>query len=150
MKTMRSPGRNACLAAVTIAAALLTACESTKVKIGKDEVAFEGSATREQATALGNALKAGNYFQDRGVTVLLAKHNGATTISYVVKDGIWDDADSVAQYGLLSTRVAPTVGGLPVTMRLVNVSLDVKKEQILHPKLKVGATGDSHWLWPAD
>jgi hypothetical protein len=130
------------LAGVIVASAWLTGCGTSKVKIGKDEVGYAGKATKEEAKALGEAMKAGNYFQDRGVTVLLTKDNKGTTISYAVKDGVWDDQDSVAQYGLLTTRVASTAGGLPITMRLVNVNFDTKREEVLHPKLKVGKAGE--------
>jgi len=87
-------------------------------------------------------LKAANYFQDRGVTVQLKKDKSGTIVSYAVKDGIWNDADSVAQYGLLTSRVASAVGGLPVTMRLVDVNFETKKEQVLHPKVTVGKTDE--------
>ena len=136
------PGHHALLAGVVIAAAFLTSCGTSKVKIGKDEVGYAGKATREEAQALGEALKKGDYFQDRGVTVLLTKDSAGTTISYAVKDGVWDDVDSVAQYGLLTTRVASAVGGLPITLKLVNINFETKKEEVLHPKLKVGKAGE--------
>ena len=40
------------------------------VTIGtKDQVVYSGTATANDATALGNALKTAGYFQDRGVTI---------------------------------------------------------------------------------
>ena len=67
-----------------------------KVIIGtQDEVFYSGSATKDQATALGNALKGDGYFQDKGVTVLLDKESSGTTISFVVKDGFWNQAGTL-------------------------------------------------------
>ena len=59
---------------------------SSTVTIGtKDEVIYSGLSTEAQATALGNALKTDGYFQDLGVSVLLRKPiGGSTIISYVV------------------------------------------------------------------
>jgi hypothetical protein len=56
----------------------------------KDQVIYSGIATKAGATALGNALKSNEYFQDRGASVLLNKGFGGTTISFGVQDGVWD------------------------------------------------------------
>ena len=126
-------------AAVGMAALLWSGCGTSKVQIGKDEVGYAGTATREQAAALGRALKGAGYFQDRGVTVMVATNKNGTVLSYAVKDGVWNDRDSVTQYGLLTTRVAAAIpGGLPVTVRLVNANFETKNEQVIHPKLMVG------------
>ena len=69
------------------------------VKIGtKDEVIYSGTATKDQATALGNALKTLGYFQDRGVSVLLSKGSNGAVISYVVEDGVWNKPDMVSDF----------------------------------------------------
>jgi hypothetical protein len=104
---------------------------SSTVTIGtKDEVIYSGLSTQAQATALGNALKADEYFQDTGVSVLLRKPiGGSTIISYVVKDGIWDNASMVSDYEVLTRDVATAVGGLPVDMHLVNSTQVVEKDE---------------------
>ncbi|MGD1063928.1 MAG: hypothetical protein ABR860_11770 [Terracidiphilus sp.] len=104
---------------------------SSTVTIGtKDEVIYSGLSTQAQATALGNALKTDGYFQDLGVSVLLRKPiGGSTIISYVVKDGIWDNASMVSDYEVLTRDVATAVGGLPVEMRLVNSTQTVEKDE---------------------
>ncbi len=99
-----------------------------KITIGtKDEVFYSGSATKDQATALGNALKTDGYFQDKGVTVPLDKESSGTTISFVVKDGFWDQPGTLSEFEEIARTVAPTVGGLPVQLHLVNSTKVVEK-----------------------
>jgi hypothetical protein len=98
------------------------------VTIGtKDQVLFSGTATVNEATALGNALKAAGYFQDRGVTVLLSKGAGGTVIGFVVADGAWNQAGTVSQFEEIGRGVASTVGGLPVQVQLLNSTQTVEK-----------------------
>jgi hypothetical protein len=55
----------------------------------------------------------------------------ATSISFVVDDGVWDRPEAVAAFGQLVRRVAPAVGGLPVTLRLLNAAMEPKKESVI-------------------
>jgi hypothetical protein len=98
------------------------------VTIGtKDQVVYSGTATANDATALGNALKAAGYLQDRGVTVLLSKGAGGTVIGFVVADGAWNQAGTVASFEEIARGVASTVGGLPVQVQLLNSTQIVEK-----------------------
>jgi hypothetical protein len=94
----------------------------------KDEVYFMGTATKEDAQALGEALKKAGFFQDHGVTVILSKDQDGTAVSFVVKDGIWDDASMVAGFQELGRGLAPAVGGFPIKVRLINNLKQTKKE----------------------
>jgi len=110
------------------------------VTIGtKDEVIYSGTATKAQATALGNQLKADGYFQDRGVTVLL-KMGSSTVISYVVQDGVWNNADTVSGFETVTRDVAPTVGGLPIDMQLMNSTETVEKDEVVTAQPATGST----------
>jgi hypothetical protein len=101
---------------------------SATVTIGtKDQVIYSGTATEAQATALGNALKTDGYFQDRGVTVLLNIGTGGTTISFVVVDGDWNQPGTMGQFEEVAREVASSVGGLPVTVQLMDTKEDVEK-----------------------
>ena len=103
--------------------------QSTKVVIGsKDEVYYSGSATKQDARSLGEALKSTGYFRDRGVTVLLSKNEKDTVISFVVKDGVWNQPDMVAAFEEIGREIAPAAGGFPIKVRLVNLSREVEKE----------------------
>lgn len=97
------------------------------VMIGtKDQVIYSGIATKANATALGNVLKSNEYFQDRGASVLLNKGFGSTTISFGVQDGAWNQAGMLSGFEELAREVAPSVGGLPVQIQLVDTNGDVE------------------------
>jgi hypothetical protein len=93
----------------------------------KDQVIYSGLATEASAMALGNALKSDEYFRDRGSSVLLNKGIGSTTISFVVQDGVWNQAGMLSSFEELAREVAPTVGGLPVQVRLVDSKMEVEE-----------------------
>jgi hypothetical protein len=92
----------------------------------KDQVIYSGLATKADATALGNALKSSQYFQEHGASVLFNKGFGSTTVSFVVQDGIWNQTGVLSSFEELAREVAPAVGGLPVQVQLVDTRLDVK------------------------
>lgn len=109
-----------------------------KVVVGtKDEVYYSGSATQQDAQALGNILKANGYFTDKGVTVLLEKNVNGTTLSFVVKESAWDQPDMVSSFDEIGREAAPSVGGFPIHLHLMNKNRDVKKESTVG-KVTVG------------
>jgi hypothetical protein len=103
-----------------------------RAAIGKDEVFYFGEAKESEAAALGKALRAEEYLTNRGSSVLLSREAGITTISFVVADGFWNDGGHVAGFEKLTRAVAASVGGLPVTVRLVNTTLENKKEFVVN------------------
>jgi len=94
----------------------------------KDEIFYMGSATAGEADALGTALQSSGFFGKQGASVMLMKNLGVTTISFVVGEGIWDQADKVAAFETIVRAHAGTVGGLPINLRLMNANVEVKKE----------------------
>ena len=86
----------------------------------KDQVVYSGLATRGTAMALGKALMVSQYFQDRGAAVLLDKGMGSRTISFGVQDDVWNQAGMMSSFEELGRQVAPTVGGLPVEVQLLD------------------------------
>jgi hypothetical protein len=98
-----------------------------KIPFGKDVMYYFGSATEADARALAQALQSAGYFADRGVTVALLKGEG-TAISFVVQDGIWDQADAMVTLDHLVRQVAGSVGGLPVKLKLLNREMESKRE----------------------
>lgn len=105
--------------------------ESTvgKVSFGKDDVYYSGTASETDAKALGQALTNTGFFENRGADVFLAKHNGGVTLSFVLGQPVWDNAAHVAQFEKIVRQAAPSIGGLPVKLRLVNTSLEEKKTE---------------------
>jgi hypothetical protein len=98
----------------------------------KDEVFYSGSATKEEAQALGNALKADWYFTDKGTNVILVKGSGTTKVQFVVKDGIWDQIPMVESFEIVGQQIAASVGGLPIEVDLMN------KDRVLEMNSNVG------------
>jgi hypothetical protein len=92
-----------------------------------DEVYYFGSATRADAEGLAKALRAAGYLVDSGATVEISR-DGATSLSFVIGEGLWNRPDAVAQLEVLTRKVAPSVGGLPVDIRLLNPKMEIKKE----------------------
>jgi hypothetical protein len=106
--------------------------ESTVGKLdfpGNDSVYYLGSVKQSEAQALGKSLQSVGYFEGKGNDVFLSRHKDGTAIAYVVSDGSWDKPAIVDDFGKITRNAAPAVGGLPVSFRLMNTTLEIKKEQ---------------------
>ena len=102
------------------------------VKIGShDEVFYSGSATKQDAWSLGDALKTNGYFKDFGADVFLDKGKDGTVVSFVVKDGLWNQPDTVSSFDEVGREIAPIVGGFPIRLRLVNAQRELKSESVI-------------------
>lgn len=114
---------------VVIAGALLYGYQHrTTVLIGaKDQVIYSGLATRGDALALGDALKSNGYLQERGASVLLNKGIRATTVSFGVQDGVWNETGMLSKFEELAREIAPTIGGFPVQVQLMDPAGDVEE-----------------------
>jgi hypothetical protein len=95
---------------------------------GGDAVYYEGYSTLADAQALAQKLKAVGFFTGRGVNVFLKKHTNGTTLAFVVVDGAWNDAKMVSGFETIARSVAPSIGGLPIDMRLLSTTLVVEKD----------------------
>jgi hypothetical protein len=106
---------------------------SPKVVIGKnDEVYYYRRATKEDALALGDALKKIGFFNDRGTSVLLWMGGGPTVISFTVDPGAWDHPNVVSNFTEIGRRIATAVGGFPIRVQLIDA------ERNIHRKMNVG------------
>jgi hypothetical protein len=95
---------------------------------GGGEVLFTGSATKQDAESLGKSLQEIGYLGKRPVSVILSKENGVTAVSFVVKDGFWDEPGVAGNFEEIGREVAPSVGGYPITVRLANKLRETQKE----------------------
>lgn len=93
-----------------------------------DVVGYTGTATEEEAKKLAEQLKTIGYLQDHGTTILLSKGAGGTVVSFVVKDGAWTDEETVAKFQEIGGSIAPSVGGAPIKVRMLNTVLRKQKE----------------------
>ena len=98
---------------------------------GSDGVYYEGSATKEQAQALGRWFKSKGFFTGKGVNVLLTRHDDGTTLAFVVADGVWNNPSKVGNFEAIVRDVAPMIGGLPIEMHLVNAQIEVEKDELI-------------------
>jgi hypothetical protein len=96
----------------------------------RDEVYYFGSATKADAEALGQALRAAEYFTDQGASVELVK-DGRTAISFVVSDGAWERPEVLAAFARLVRRAAAPAGGLPITLRLLDPNMEPEREAVV-------------------
>jgi hypothetical protein len=108
---------------------LLPSLTKPKVTIGtQDQIFYTGSATQAEAQALGDALKTQGLLQDVGANVFLNKGADGTTISIILKEGTWNNAGMMETFEDIFRRAAPTVGGLPIRVKLLNGEKVVQKE----------------------
>jgi hypothetical protein len=96
------------------------------LKAGGIEMRYSGSATEAQAQALAEAFH--KALSEKELTVLFSVNQGKKEIAIVVHPGTWDDAATVEGLQTFIRSVADSAGGLPITLRLIDSTLDSKKE----------------------
>jgi hypothetical protein len=99
---------------------------------GGDSVIYEGEATQAEAQALGQQLQTIRYLTGKGSDVFVGRHNGTTILSFVVADGAWNAPSAVSGFETVTRTVAPTIGGLPIRMRMVSTMLVVEKDETVN------------------
>ena len=98
---------------------------------GSNGIYYEGSATKDEAQALGQRLESMGFFRGKGSNVFLTKHDDGTTLAFVVVGEAVNNPAKVSSLEAIVREVAPTVGGLPVKMRLVDTQLQVKTDELI-------------------
>ncbi|MFC5864902.1 hypothetical protein ACFPT7_21520 [Acidicapsa dinghuensis] len=98
---------------------------------GPDDIYFYDDATQENASALMEAMRRNGDLRGSGDTTLLRKRDGVTQISYVLGMPYWNEAARVRGFEQSTRAVAYSVGGLPVTMRLTDNSLNSEFEEVV-------------------
>ncbi|HET9399737.1 MAG TPA: hypothetical protein VFO34_02200 [Candidatus Acidoferrales bacterium] len=117
-------------ATVYIAALALSlgAAIRSKVIIGtKDQVYYGGSATKQDAAALGAALKSEGYLRDNGFIVILVKDTTGATVSFVVDPKKITQPDTVDAFVQVLGNAAASTIGLPVKLRFTNLATQTLK-----------------------
>ena len=99
-----------------------------KVFEGRDQVYYLGSATAQDAKEVGDGLQKEKFFSGSGSDVFVNKDSTGTALTFVVEDGVWDNAGNVAGFKQLVRRIAPSIGGLPVELRLADTTLKDRKQ----------------------
>ena len=98
------------------------------VTIGKnDSVWYSGSATLEQARALGSVLQQNKFFIDTQRRVFFAKDAEGTSVSFMLREGAWDNPKLIVGFGAIGRKLANSVGGTPLTIYLINNQMTREK-----------------------
>ncbi len=112
-----------------IVTVLLMHDSETKLAVGtNDAIYYSGSASKQDAVTLGDALKKIGYFRDTGANILYSRGIDGNTVSFVVKDGVWKQPELITAFQEIGRAIAPAVGGLPIKIRLVNSARETMKE----------------------
>ena len=113
------------LMAIVIAIVIeTTPSTGTRLIVGSSEIYYSGAATQADAQALGKALTDNGYFSPgHSTTVLLAKDRLGTTLKFVVNDEAGERETTLDAFAQLTEQIAPSVGGKPITLKLLNSEL---------------------------
>jgi hypothetical protein len=107
--------------------------EVPNVVVGtKDRVFYFHRATKEDAAALGRALRSMGYFGDKGAGVVLDKSRAGTVVSFVLSEGAWFQPNVISDYGDMARQIAPTLGGFPLKVQLLD------EKRVIRRVLSVG------------
>jgi hypothetical protein len=121
----------------------------SKIVIGsRDAIYYSGSAKKEDAQGLGEALKKIGFLTDKGNIVILSKGKDGTVVSFVVAEVAWTQPENAFVFEEIVREVAPTVGGYPVKLRLLNSAQKTMKELAVG-KITIGTTDELCYLGSA-
>jgi rhomboid protease GluP len=102
--------------------------DSRQVTVGtKDKIWYSGAESEENAQQLGEALQKIGFLKDHGSLVQVSKGATGTDLSFVVNDVAWNDPRIVPGFQMITRKIAPSVGGLPITVHLLDRTLQPQK-----------------------
>lgn len=92
------------------------------LKFHNNQLLYSGAATREEAVAMLEVLKAEGAFSEKGsgIAVLLSKTNEGAIVSFPIKTGAAKDPAVLEYYKAVGYKLAPAIGGLPIKVRLLD------------------------------
>ncbi len=89
-----------------------------RVTFGNDEIYYSGEASKQDAQKLGKALTDLGYFQGRGASVRVEAMGGTYMVSFVVNEGVWNDAEMVDGFKDVAQELVPQPFPAPLTIQL--------------------------------
>src|SRR6202035_606734 len=97
---------------------------SKRLAVGNSEVLYSGSATQADAQALGKALTDAGYFGgSKATSVLLSKDGTGTTVQFVISEAAAQKEGILDGFTRITEAIAPSIGGKPITLKLVDPEL---------------------------
>lgn len=91
----------------------------TRVAFGNDEVYYTEDATEADAHTLAGELREAKFFGGPGVSVQISATNGQYTVSFVMVEEAWNNAEVVG-YFRAGGRLLALKFGTPLTIQLCN------------------------------
>jgi hypothetical protein len=61
----------------------------------------------------------------------LIRHYRGTTLAFAVAEEAWRNPGKISGFEKIVRQVAPTIGGLPIEMHLVDTQLKVMKDELI-------------------
>ncbi len=101
--------------------------------MGHDQyVYYSRGATQDDARRFGEALQTEGYFDGTvPAGVLIFGEADDREISFFVGESEWEDEAYVEEFRAMADRIAPDIGGKPVTVRLLDeYSNEMKRLEI--------------------
>ena len=105
----------------------LFADHGTVVEFAEDEVYIDGNATRYDAKTLADALKELGYFGGTGTSVRLRREAGQTIVSFVLRDGAWEDESTVEGFRQVGIQLSRAGFSPPLSIELCDDSFKVQR-----------------------
>lgn len=93
----------------------------------KGSVIYAGSATKDDAQNLAQALGQMEEFKGANIDLLLVKRGGKTDLSFLVNDKAAVSPEVAASVDAVTRQVSGAIGGLPVTVHLIDEELHDRK-----------------------
>lgn len=95
------------------------------------EIFYLGTASEAEAKSLAKALEGEGFVSDHKLSLFLTKGGGVPAMTFIVRNGWWEDPTHVSEFEQLVRKIAPSVGGLPIKLRLANENVEIKKESLV-------------------
>ncbi|MCA9034147.1 MAG: hypothetical protein KDA91_03400 [Planctomycetaceae bacterium] len=102
---------------------------------GNDEVYYRGNATEEDAQELADALKTLGFFGGDGASVRLEKESGRTTLSFILINDAWNDAEIVDGFQSIGVSLAGDPLPSNFTMQLCDQTFTAEKTLMIEAML---------------
>ena len=99
------------------------------VDMGHDQyVYYSYGATEDDARRFGEALETEGYFDGTiPADVLISGEAGDREISFFADESMWEDETYVDAVDAMAERIAPAIGGKPITVRILDEYSNEKK-----------------------
>ena len=97
----------------------------------RDRVSYSERATAEDAAALAKSLQSCGFFKGLGSLVFLTRDSTGPEVSFYMSAGSWNDSRTVAYLQDVGRKIAPSVGGPPLKIHLIDSGHQTRRELVI-------------------